>query len=385
MDHKQVIKSDPNIQKALDSAESLMSTTITDTDLPNPFVPTSSGIFREQYYWDSFFIMQGLKEKGKEGMKIGRDMVENFFFLFDKYGLIPNSSKNFTTRSQPPLLSSMILMVDKWQNDKEWLKNALEIARQEYKSVWLAPLHLTKTGLSRYRDQISPNGKAIDAENESGWDFTPRFQSRTNHICPVDLNSLLYKYEKDFESISKKLGDDELSKKFKTKSETRRDIINEYLWNDDNGFYFDYNFVEKKQLDTKSLAAYVPLWVGCADANQAKQLVDKLKWFEYEGGLAVTDQNYGSDAQWSHPNGWPPLMWLVIKGLRNYGFDEDANRLTYKWLKLCADKFKKTSEWHEKFDVTKKSNRHDDKRYPHQTQQFWTMGVFISLYKDILK
>lgn len=374
------LKNDPAIQKALKSAEDLIKKTSTHQDLPHPFVPASKEFFKEQFYWDSFFIMLGLNEGGKKEKQIVKNMVENFFWMFKKYGYIPSSYKSYDTRSQPPMLTSMILMVDEWLQDKKWLKKAYDIAINEY-DFWLSSLHLTTTGLSRYHDLISKNGKAIDAENESGWDFTPRFESKTHLVCPIDLNAMLFKYEKDFEKISKRLGKNKKSDEWKTKANTRRDLINEFLWNKKTGFFFDYDFEKKEQLKTRSLAAYVALWSGLADQKQAKQLVGKLEWFEHTGGLAVTDKTYGSDEQWSCPNGWPPLMWLTIQGLRNYEFNEDADRLTYKWLKLCANEFAKTNEWHEKLQVTKKVSRPDDKRYAHQTQQYWTMGVFISLYK----
>lgn len=379
MNFRKAIQNDEQILRAYQNALNKITNTISDAHLPHPYVPASTGIFREQYYWDTFFIMQGLKEKGAEGMEIIKNMMENNFYLFNKFSLIPNASKSFTTRSQPPLLTSMILMVDDFYNDHDWLKKAFKIARQEYKMVWTSPLHLTKNSLSRYQDQLNLNGDAIDAENESGWDFTPRFRLAANHVCPIDLNALLYKYEKDFELIAKKLNRLGDAAKWKTRAETRREVIDEILWNEEQGFYFDYGYNQKKPLDTKSLAAYVPLWSNCANKKQAKQLADKLKWFEHKGGLTATDQNYGSDEQWSYPNGWPPLMWFTIKGLEKYGFQEDADRITYKWLKLCAKVVEESGNWHEKYSVVEGVKRTDDKRYPHQNQQYWTMGVFIDL------
>ena len=90
---------------------------------------------QEQYYWDAFFIMLGLKECGKKGQQIIKGMVENFFWMFEKYGHIPNSYKSFDTRSQPPFLTSMILLVDEWldnfpQDHPVCLKMALKKKRK---------------------------------------------------------------------------------------------------------------------------------------------------------------------------------------------------------------------------------------------------------------
>jgi alpha,alpha-trehalase len=379
MNYLSAIKNDPATQKALKSAEELILKTSTHPDLPHPFVPASRDFFNEQFYWDSYFIMLGLNECEKKGQKIAKNMVENFFWMIEKYGYIPNSYKSYDTRSQPPLLTSMILMIDEWLQDETWLKKAYEFAVKEY-NFWHSPLHLTPTDLSRFADAKNENGEALDTENESGWDFTPRYEHRAHRVCPIDLNAMLFKYEKDFEQIAKKLGKNNESENWKTKSATRRDLINKLMWNENDGLFFDYDFEKKEQLKTKSLAAYVPMWAGLTDEKQSKSLSQNLKIFEHSGGLAVTDTTYGSDEQWCYPNGWPPMMWLTIQGLLNYGFTEDADRLTYKWLKLCADEFGKSGSWHEKLAVTE-SPRLDDKRYKHQTEQYWTMGVFIALYK----
>ena len=385
MVYSELIKTDDNIQKALKSAQKLITHTISDPGLPHPFVPGSKGVFVEQFYWDSFFIMQGLKYAGKKGREICRNMVENMFVLIQKYGYVPNSSKNFTTRSQPPMLTSMILLVYNMLGDKEWMKKGFEMAEKEYHGYWMLQPHLTKNSLSRYRDLINMNGKEIDAENESGWDLTPRFESNANNVCPVDLNSFLFKYETDFEYYEKMFGSKKKAKEWKKKADTRRDIMNQFMWNKKEGFYFDYDMQNKAFLKTKTLAAYATMWTGVADKIQAQKLTSRLKWFEHEGGLSATDNDYNSSLQWNYPNGWPPLMWIVISGLEKYGFRKDVERLAYKWLKLCADEYEKTGEWNEKYCVVRDAVRKDDLRYPHQTWQYWTVGTFISIYNKIIE
>ncbi len=55
--------------------------------LPNDFV-IPGGRFRETYYWDSYFTMLGLQESHKT--QIIQNMINNFAYLIDKYGFIPN-------------------------------------------------------------------------------------------------------------------------------------------------------------------------------------------------------------------------------------------------------------------------------------------------------
>lgn len=112
--------------------------------------------------------------------------------------------------------------------------------------------------------------------------------------------------------------------------------------------------------------------------KQAKQCLEQLKAFEQVGGLASTEKIVGSSKQWDYPNGWAPLQLIVIEGLRNYGFTEDARRLKEKWL-LCNHKvFQETSKLWEKYDVVNCAVGHPG-RYPTQPGFGWTNGVFIRL------
>jgi len=144
-------------------------------------------------------------------------------------------------------------------------------------------------------------------------------------------------------------------------------------------------------LETKSLATYFPLWVEIVENSKARFLVRNLKHFEHEFGLSTTDQTYNmKNKQWSYPNGWAPLHFIVINGLRKYDFNEDANRITKKWLKLCASRYERNKHWEEKYLVVSPKDiiligirREDDLRYKHQTELYWSQAVFIFLYKQL--
>ncbi|HSP83069.1 MAG TPA: trehalase family glycosidase, partial [Gillisia sp.] len=74
--------------------------------LPNPYI-VPGGRFREIYYWDSYFTMLGLEEDGEK--EIIKNMVDNFSYLIDTYGFIPNGNRSYyLSRSQPPFYSKMV-------------------------------------------------------------------------------------------------------------------------------------------------------------------------------------------------------------------------------------------------------------------------------------
>ena len=121
--------------------------------LPNPYV-VPGGRFNEMYGWDSYFIMLGLVED--KHLDLARGMVENFFFEIEHYGNLLNANRTyFLTRSQPPLLSSMIRMVYEADASNErdaWLKKAYAFSQKDH-ALWLMPEHAAgETGLARYHD-----------------------------------------------------------------------------------------------------------------------------------------------------------------------------------------------------------------------------------------
>ncbi len=122
--------------------------------LPNRYV-VPGGRFNEMYGWDSYFIILGLLDDGRDDL--ARGMVENFFFEIENYGALLNANRTyFLTRSQPPLLSSMIREVYEHQGatplSKEWLAHAYDMAQRDH-ALWTSPIHAVgNTGLARYHD-----------------------------------------------------------------------------------------------------------------------------------------------------------------------------------------------------------------------------------------
>lgn len=371
-----------------------------DTDtlvgLPYPYImpafdPTASFRFEEQYYWDSYFIALGLK--GPKYQILVEGMLENLLYLYRRFGMVPTASRMyFTSRSQPPVLTSFIFHVyDTYGKDKDWLKSRIELAKQEYRTVWMSTKHPkwhnVYEGLSRYYDI---NVLHDLAEAESGWDMTPRFDRKCLDFLPIDLNSLLYKYETDFARADEILGDENSAKEWIKASEKRKESINKLMWGKFRGFYFDYNYQRKVLGDIWSLAAYYTMWAGLASEAQAKKLVDNLVKFEKQGGLMTTarpliDTNgvFGSlKAQWANPNGWAPLQYITVEGLRRYGYEEEAKRIATAWVKNNLNWFNRHGEFIEKYNVANVKRPPLEGVYPSQKGFGWSNAIYVHFVEE---
>jgi alpha,alpha-trehalase len=223
---------------------------------------------------------------------------------------------------------------------------------------------------------------------ESGFDVSFRFGafgSATHHHAPVCLNSLLYKTEKDLGQISRWLGHAAEAEKWNRRAEERKTLITKYLWNQERGLFFDFNFMTKQMSDYKYASTFYPLWAGLATPEQAKAVVSNVKVFEQPGGLPMSTVETG--AQWDLPYGWGNIEMLAIDGLRRYGYNADADRVSYEFLSTVAENFRRDSEIREKYNVvTKSSEAHAELGYHMNVVGFgWTNAAFLELLHNLPK
>jgi alpha,alpha-trehalase len=394
--------------------------------LPNPYV-VPGGRFREIYYWDSYFTMIGLGASGR--LDLVESMVDNFAYLIDTVGFIPNGNRSyFLSRSQPPFFGAMVSLYGQY-NGVDAAAKYLPQLQAEYDFWMQGSENLKKSGdnfrrvvmlddgniLNRYYDdkpEPRPESyhedmklaEGLTAEQskqlftnlraacESGWDFSSRwfadssdFQSIiTTHILPVDLNSLLYKTELTLAQLYEATGDVASSESYLAKAETRKQLINKMFWNAEQAMYTDYNFVSGSLSNYKTLAGTYPLYFKISTEENAATTANTLiSSFLYAGGVATTQIQSGQ--QWDSPNGWAPLQWTTIKGLEHYGQTELATTISTNWLTLNEKVFKNSHKMMEKYNVTDTTLVAGGGEYPNQDGFGWTNGIAIALIKGTEK
>ncbi len=389
--------------------------------LKHPYI-VPGGRFREIYYWDSYFTMLGL-EVAKE-TEIIKNMLDNFAYLIDEYGHIPNGNRTYyLSRSQPPFFSLMIeLYANLPQTNKSLVyKEYQNVLKKEY-DFWMQHtktlnekhkaekrvVHVSDNCLlNRYwdnRDTPRPESYLQDIETknnakqgeeiyrniraaaESGWDFSSRWLSnkhtlssiQTTHIIPIDLNCLLYHQE----LVLSKMYDNKQAEKFKKAAEKRKANIIEIFWDEKRNFFFDYDFTKNKHTTTRSLAALYPLFFNIADTAIARKIAKATEQrFLKDGGLVTTLNNTGQ--QWDAPNGWPPLQWIGYKAMKNYGYDKLAKKIARRWISLNVKVFFETNKMMEKYDVEDINRKGGGGEYELQDGFGWTNGVFLKLWEEL--
>ena len=163
-------------------------------------------------------------------------------------------------------------------------------------------------------------------------------------------------------------------------SNQREKAIEKYFYSNIKGFYFDYDFIEKKHTNCYSLSAVFPLFFGLSNTLKSKKISEILKEnFLKEGGFITSLNNTGQ--QWDAPNGWAPLQYMACQGLNNYGYTKLANEAKNRWLKANENVYQKTGKMTEKYNVETPNTSAGGGEYPNQDGFGWTNGVYLRLVK----
>ena len=362
--------------------------------LEHPFVvpsnrPVEGFSYKEQqFYWDSYFVAaRWLMLQGDKHYGLAKGMLENLTSMFERFGVIPNSSVyNRLGRSQPPFLTSYIFdMYDTYRKshpdeiNDQWLAEKIAIAKQEYSTVWMGTEdphnRQVYRGLSRYYD-VDVTDDNIEAE--SGHDYTPRFGGKASQYLPVDLNAELFQYEMHFARAAVIAGNKPEELHWRQTATMRGQVMYEEMYDPKTGLYRDKNFRTGEWGPVASLASYVPMWAGMVKprSRQAHEMIGALKLFEQPGGLAVTEP-YIIDPkekplQWGFPNRWSPSTMLVTDGLERCSFPDEARRIGLVSLAGNIGWFRDHGEFLEAYNAADPTAFPIDGVYPRQRGFGWT-------------
>ncbi|XP_023702103.1 trehalase [Cryptotermes secundus] len=394
--------------------------------VPNGFV-IPGGRFREFYYWDTYWIIQGLLLS--EMYHTTRGILENFLSMVEKYGFVPNGGRvYYVQRSQPPLLIPMVHSYVTQTSNITFLRNNINLLEAEFQ-FWMTNRTVTvnKQGkeyrLARYyaatqgprpesysedyhNAEFFPTEKEkedfyinIKSAAESGWDFSSRWfiangtnagdllNIQTENIIPVDLNSFLFWDAVLLAKFYEKLGNLEKSQHYHNVAEQWKAAVTAVHWNEKVGTWLDYDILNNKSREYFYPSNLAPLWTQCYDeafseyyAHKTVQYISDETIRSYLGGIPTSLEL--TDEQWDLPNAWPPLQIIVIQGLL-YTKDPGANNLAYElarnWIYANHKGYLDAKEMFEKYDAEYPGKYGGGGEYTVQSGFGWTNGVIMEL------
>ncbi|XP_072281547.1 trehalase [Pyxicephalus adspersus] len=387
--------------------------------VPNPVI-VPGGRFREFYYWDSYWVINGLLLS--EMTQTAKGMIENFLYMVQRYGMIPNGGRiYYIRRSQPPFLTLMMESYMASQNNLTFLRESIPILAKEY-DFWMnnRSISVSVDGnnytLNRYNvaaggprpesysddyelaenltaEAKEPFYSEIKAAAESGWDFSTRWfygstdsllDTKTSSVVPVDLNAILCRVERTLAKFYTDLDMPEMASKFSEALKQRIKAVQAVLWDPDLGVWLDYNTEHQKRNPNFYPSNLSPLWASCFDdaavVDRVVSYLENSGALAYNNGLPTSFKNSGQ--QWDFPNAWPPLQHIVIEGLeksQSSKAKEIAFRLAQKWVIVNYNAYKKYHAMFEKYDVEGDGKPGGGGEYEVQLGFGWSNGVILQL------
>lgn len=378
--------------------------------MPNAFsVPCANekDLFSDFYYWDTYFANLGfLLDDHVDQAENNLDVMAYFI---RNLGYVPNADY-IIDRSQPPLFTRGVWDLYQVKKDPAVLEKYIGEIIREY--TFFQYDRNTKIGLNQFSSELNRSGamryykefservgefcdttdgqidlvKNMMAIAESGWDFTPRFETEQKRFATLDfvhldLNCLLYDIEQKISAMQEVLGKTEEADRYRRLAEERKEKMQRYLQDPKSGIFYDYNYKDKKLSKVLSCASFYPFAVGISDDKEAAKAV--LARLEFEHGLAACEYR-GEDAdylQWDYPCMWPSNVYFAYVGLKRIGLLKEADRIAKKYLRTVENCFLQSGALWEKYDVTKGSVA-VAKEYETPEMMGWTAGVYRFLEKE---
>lgn len=331
------------------------------------------GRFREQYYWDSYWIVQGLLKS--ELYDIANSTLQNFMDEIHTYGFIPNGGRiYYLDRSQPPMFTRMVAdyvaetndtsvlarAVPSIENELQWWMNNRSVSvTSSYTGKTYTMFHYSvnnsaprpesyiddySTAFDPTLPSLSESGRsALYAElasgAETGWDYSSRYSAQplaggTNNtnptlrtlnvrnIIPIDLNSILYKAHTLAADMYTSSGNSSAAATHLAVAASLREGILDLFWDSSKLAFYDYNLTSNARNDLYSAATFYPLWNGIIPDEVLESTENAFGFFaglnlvlnRYNGTMPVTFLETG--LQWDAPNTWPPHQYIILEALK---------------------------------------------------------------------
>ncbi|HZT98909.1 MAG TPA: trehalase family glycosidase [Ktedonobacteraceae bacterium] len=298
--------------------------------LPHPYSSTTgyTPSSPEMSAWDTHFINLALLEHGRYDLVLNH--VLNYLFQIERHGFMPTGNRaSSSTRSQTPVFPNSIWSYYQATGQRAILHRAYPLLLREYTGYWA----------------------------QTSLDFTTLFDGDLRQGTPLITNCALVQYARVLSWIAQELGERTEALRWQMEAKERAQRIQDLCWNEEAGFFFEYDYEKQQQLPFWSLSAYWTLWAAIATEEQSQRLAEHLIRFEQPHGLSLTDQQYTSPLsqfawiQWGYPVGWAPLHIITVSGLDAYGHHEEARRVSEKFVSLLLKIFQETENLYEKYNV----------------------------------
>ena len=333
--------------------------------------------------WDSWRFSAALAQFFPE---LAKNNIRAMFDYQQEDGMVidciyTDSSENNARDSKPPLVCWAVDEIFTHNADTTFLTEMYPQLLSYYK-WWYKKRDHDQNGMCEFG---STDGTRIAAAWESGMDNAIRFDDAkmlknaddawSLDQESVDLNAYLAQECRLLKKFAKVL-----NIPFNGPDYSAR--VANYFFNPSTNFFGDKKLKDRKFINDLGCEAYIPLWTKIASKEQVEKMLptlqDTTKFSTYIPfpTAAADNPKCNSDGYWRGPI-WLDQTYFAIKGLRNYGYSELADKYTLQVFDRLEG-LTGTAPIHENYGT------HTGRRLqaPHFS---WSSSHLLMMYKDFGK
>lgn len=302
---------------------------------------------RNMWLWDSVFHAVGHRHLDSD---VAQNLILALFDVQREDGFIPHMARHdyASDITQPPVIAWGAWLVYEKSGDKEFLKTVLENNKRFL--LWCQQ-NRRKSEKELYSWHTNP--ELNNRCDESGMDNSPRFDTESD-LYAIDFSCYMANEVRLMKKIADELGDGESSDYLSCWYEKIKADINNTLWCEEDGFYYDYDITESRPHKVSSVSSFLPLFAGVCDDEQCRRLITHLENPDEFGTefpvptISKRDSSFGSDL-WRGPV-WINYNYMISQGLDRYGYVDLSRKIREKTLDVINRWYNLTGTVYEFYD-----------------------------------
>lgn len=300
--------------------------------------------FHGFWSWDSWKQAVGLSYYDTA---LAKDQMRAMFDYQSEDGFIVDCIYRDTTieahnyrDTKPPLAAWAVVKIVEQDPDISFIEEMYPKLKK-YHEWWYNKRDHDKDGLCEFG---STDGTVLAAKWESGMDNAIRFDDSkilkntegaySLNQESVDLNAYLYAEKRFLSFLAEKLQNKGDAKTFNEEATDLKRRIQQQFYDEEDGWFYDTNLEGTTFIKGAGSEGWTALWAKAANQEQAEAVKEKMmdpeKFYTKVPFQTMSKDHPKFDplnGYWRGPN-WLDQAYFGVKGLRNYGFDKDADRAT---------------------------------------------------------
>lgn len=302
---------------------------------------------RNMWLWDSVFHAIGHRNLDAE---IAENLILALFDVQKNDGFIPHMVTPDTASSitQPPVIAWGAYLVYEKSKNKAFLKTVLE--KNKAFLLWCQS-NRRKSEKELYSWHTNP--ELNNRCDESGMDNSPRFDTQSD-LYAIDFSCYMANETLFMQKIADELDEKETAEFFAQWNKKIKADINNTLWCEEDGFYYDYDIQNGCFNKVQSVASFLPVFADVCDASQCRKLVAHLENPDEFGtqfpipSISRKDKSFGSD-MWRGPV-WVNYNYMISDGLSAYGYKALSEKIREKTIDVINEWYNRTGTVYEFYD-----------------------------------